>query len=135
MLDPPFLVVLVLFLHLGTHHDCLGVCADFNKVIDKINEGILVIDVLSKRLETGLFLEFLYFDLCFGVFKLVKMISKGPTKLGESILDKPFDQIDQKAEPIPVPDFDLLFESALFGITEFFKNKPGLISTFAHEIS
>ncbi len=76
-----------------------------------------MIDVLSKRLETGLFLEFLFFGLCFGIFKLVKMISKGPTELGESILNKPFDQIDQKAEPIPVSDFNFFFESALFGIT------------------
>jgi hypothetical protein len=117
VLDAPFLVVLVLFLHLGTHHDCLGVCANFNKVINKIDEGILVIDVLSKRLETSLFLEFLFFGLCFGVFKLVKMVSKGSTELGESILNKPFDQIDQKAEPIPVPDFDFFFDIDLFRIT------------------
>ena len=63
------------------------------------------------------------------------MIDKASTKLGKRILNKSFNQIYQKAKPIPVLNLNLLLQGTFLRVTEFFKDKSSLICTLASEIS
>jgi hypothetical protein len=59
MLYAPLPIILVLLLHLRTHHNSLRVRSDLHQVVDEFNESSLVLNIFLKCFETRLLLELL----------------------------------------------------------------------------
>lgn len=112
MLDAPLLVVLVLLVHPGLAHREFGVGPHLHQMAHRLDQEVLMPQVVPERLQNRLLLTF-------SLPRLLKLIPEVAMRALRELLD----EVDQKLEAIGVDPLQLGPQHPLLGLHQFFVDK------------